>query len=219
MEKRNDLGIDNLVKYQNYIEDLYKESGTLSQKSFIDKTEWKDFVPVIEDDVVRFLKIMLQVKKPMKILEIGTSIGFSATSMALIAKKYGGTITTIEFNPLAQKQAEKNFLRYGVDKTVQIMYGDACKILPQIADESFDLIFQDVENRLYPQLQQDCVRILKTGGIFIADDTLFPVMDLGEQLKDQVEPTNQFNHMIANSSQLESTLLPIGDGVVIGIKR
>ncbi len=211
--------VGTLETYQAYIEDLYCGKGTLRREEFVNQTSWKDFVPVIEDDSARFLKLILQMKKPKSILEIGTSIGFSAVSMALTAREYGGRITTIEFNKTAAEQAKLNFERFGVQNIIQIKLGDASKIVPNLSDSAFDFVFQDVDNRLYPALLKDCIRILKTGGILIADDTLFPAMKLGSKWKDQVEPIHEFNRMIAAATELESTLLPVGDGMVVAVKK
>ena len=208
-----------LEKYQAYIEDLYRGKGSIRRAKFISQTSWKDFVPVIEDDTARFLQLILQMKKPENILEIGTSIGFSATSMALAAREYGGKITTIEFNKTAAEQAKRNFDRSGVQDMIEVRQGDARKIVPGFSDGSFDLVFQDVDNRLYPVLLKDCIRILKTGGIFIADDALFPAMELDSEWKDQVEPIREFNRLVAAAPELESTLLPIGDGLTIAVKK
>lgn len=211
--------VGTLEGYQAYIEDLYRGKGTLRREKFVNQTSWKDFVPVIEDDSARFLKLILQMEKPKNILEIGTSIGFSAVSMALTAREYGGKITTIEFNKTAAEQAKLNFERFGVQNVIQIKFGDARQIVPSFSDGSFDFVFQDVDNRLYPVLLKDCIRILKTDGILIADDTLFPAMELGSKWKDQVEPIREFNRMIAAAPDLESTLLPVGDGMVVAVKK
>lgn len=213
------MSTDTLEKYQAYIEELYIVKGSLKRKEFVNKTGWKDFVPVVDDDAARFLQLILQMKKPKNILEIGTSIGFSATSMALTAREYGGKITTIEFDSTAAEQAKHNFERLGVDNTVQIELGDACQIVPGFSDGSFDLIFQDADKRLYPVLLKDCIRILKTGGILIADDALFPAMELDPKWNDQVEPMRKFNRLIAAAPGLESTLLPIGDGMAVAVKK
>lgn len=207
-----------LEKYQAYIESLYSGKESLRRKDFVNKTGWKDFVPVVDDDAARFLQLILRMKKPENILEIGTSIGFSATSMALTAREYGGKITTIEFDRTAAEQAKINFGRSGVDDIIQIKFGDACQIVPGFSDDSFDLIFQDVDKRLYPVLLKDCIRILKTGGILIADDALFQAMELDPKWKDQVEPIRDFNRLIAAAPNLESTLLPIGDGMIVAVK-
>ena len=210
---------DTLEKYRAYVEDLYRVKGSLRRKEFVNKTGWKDFVPVVDDDAARFLQLMLQMKKPKNILEIGTSIGFSAASMALTAKEYDGKITTIEFDSAAAEQAKRNFERSGVDNIVQRMLGDALRIVPDFSDGSFDFIFQDVDKRLYPVLLEDCIRILKTGGIFIADDALFPAMELDPKWNDQVDPMREFNRLIVAAPDLESTLLPIGDGMVVAVKK
>lgn len=219
MSKQESLKTNTLEKYQSYIESLYLPGSSMGRKEFIEKTEWKDFVPVIEDDAARMLKILLEIKRPMKILEIGTSIGFSAFSMATVVKKYGGTITTVDFDEKAAKQAKINFSRLGVDDVITQLHGDAMRIVPQFADSSFDFIFQDVDNRLYAPLFNDCVRILKPGGIFIADDTLFPAMALEENTEALREPTDEFNRLVVAEPQLESTLLPIGDGVTVAVKK
>jgi predicted O-methyltransferase YrrM len=211
--------LDTLEKYKAYIEDLYNIKSSLKREKFINKTGWKDFAPVVDDDAARFLQLMLQMKKPKNILEIGTSIGFSATSMALTAREYGGTITTIEFDNTAAEQAKRNFARSGVDDTIQIKVGDARQIVPGFSDNSFDFIFQDVDKRLYPVLLKDCIRILRSGGVFIADDALFPVMDLDAKWNDLAKSMSEFNHLVAASPDLESTLLPIGDGMIMAVKK
>lgn len=213
------MSTNTLEKYRGYIEDLYGGRSALRQKEFVSNTEWKDFVPVVEDDSARFLQLMLRMKKPEKILEIGTSIGFSATSMALTAREYGGKITTVEFDAAAAEQARRNFERSGVDDTVQIRFGDARRIIPGLPDSSFDLVFQDADKRLYPALLNDCIRVLKTGGIFIADDTLFPAMELDPKWDGQVEAVREFNRLVVDVPGLDSTLLPIGDGMTVAVKK
>jgi len=219
METGKNSATDTLGKYRAYIEGLYASRCSLGRREFVGKTGWKDFVPVVDDDAARFLQVVLRMKRPKRILEIGTSIGFSATSMALVAREYGGTITTIEFDENASERAKKNFKRAGVEATVEIMFGDARRIVPGFPDGAFDFIFQDVDKLLYPVLLGDCIRILRSGGVFVADDALFPVMDLDEKWSDQVEPVRRFDRLVANSPELDSTLLPIGDGMVVAVKR
>ena len=214
MEKTNTL-----ERYRAYIEGLYRAKNSLRRKDFVNQTSWKDFVPVIDDDAARFLQLILQMKKPENILEIGTSIGFSATSMALTAREYGGKITTIEFDSTAAEQAKQNFEHSGVQDIIQIKFGDARQIIPGFPDSSFDLVFQDVDNRLYPALLKDCIRVLKPGGIFIADDTLFPAMELDPKWDDQVKPIGEFNRLVAAAPDLTSTLLPIVDGMTVAVKK
>lgn len=212
---RNDV----LDGYRHYIEALYTSSTSLQRQQFIERTGWRDFVPVVDDDAARFLRVILHMQRPKKILEIGTSIGFSATSMALVARRYGGSIFTVEFDSGVAGQAQKNFETAGVDDVVHLIHGDALEIVPGFPDQSFDMVFQDVDKRLYPTLLDDCIRVLRPGGILIGDDALFPVMNLDEKWSDQVSPMDEFNQKVVSSPELESTLLPIGDGMMLAIKR
>lgn len=219
MKEKMEPAADTQERYQTYIERLYRAKGSLRRMDFINQTGWTDFVPVVDDDAARFLQLILQIKRPKNILEIGTSIGFSAVTMALTARQYGGNITTIEFDKTAAEHADMNFKRSGVDDIIPIELGDTRQIVPGFSGNSFDLIFQDVSKRLYPVLLKDCIRILKAGGVFMTDDALFPVMELDPKYHDQVEPICEFNRLVAASKDLESTLLPIGDGIMVAVKK
>lgn len=80
------------------------------------------------------------------------------------------------------------------------------------------MIFLDVDKRLYPVLLNHCIRILKSGGILIGDDALFPVMTLDSKWSDQITPIQEFNQLVVASPKLASTLLPVGDGMMIAVK-
>lgn len=205
-------------KIMNYIEDLYKSNSEMDRRTFIEGTELKDFIPVVDNDVARMLKLIIYLTKPKKILEIGTSIGFSASSMARVVKEYGGKIVTIEYDEKVARQAEENFRKQGLDEVIEIKMGDAKTIIPNL-NEEFDMIFQDVDKRLYPVLFEDCVKLLKHGGVLAAEDTLFPVLDLEERWHNLIEPIKEFNKLVVNDDRLFSTMLPIGDGFVIAIKK
>ncbi len=211
--------MDTFEEYRLYIESLYRSKTVLQRDNFISQTGWKEFIPLVDDDAARFLQLILQLKRPLKILEIGTSLGFSTTSMALAAQQYGGSIITIEFDADVAEQAQKNFRQTGVDDTIQLLRSDALQIVPNFPDAYFDMIFQDVDKRLYPVLLDDCVRILKSGGVLVGDDALFPVMALDEKWKDQIAPMREFNELVAASPQLDSMLLPVGDGMMVAVKR
>ncbi|CUH97543.1 hypothetical protein P22_3674 [Propionispora sp. 2/2-37] len=206
-------------KASAYIESLY-EKRKLTQKQYIETTELKDFGPVIDDDVARMLQVLITLVRPRRILEIGTSVGFSTVSMAKAVKSYGGKITTIEFDAKVAKQAIKNFEREKVAGQIEVRIGDAREIIP-ILTEEYDLIFQDVgDKNLYAALFDDCVRLLKPAGLLVAEDTLFPVtlFPVFKWVKMR-EALAEFNKKVADCPLLESTLLPIGDGFTVAVKR
>lgn len=209
----------NFKKVNAYIESLY-ENRKLTQKQYIEATELKDFGQVIDDDVARMLQVLITLVKPRKVLEIGTSVGFSTVSMAQAVKGYGGKITTIEFDARVAAEAKRNFEREMVADRIEVRIGDARAILPVLTEE-YDLIFQDVgDKELYAALFDDCVRLLKPGGLLVAEDTLFPVT-LFPVLKwgKMRETLADFNNKVADCPLLESTLLPIGDGFTVAVKR
>lgn len=208
----------NFNKINLYIDSLYEQNAELTRKEFINNTQLKDFIPVVDDDVIRFLKLVVQATKPKRILEIGTSIGYSTIYMAKIVKEYGGKIITIECDEKIAAQAKQNFINAGVADFIELKIGDAKEILPNIKDE-FDLIFQNADKKLYALLFNDCLKILKTGGLLVAEDTLLPVLDLDAKWHNLIKAIEQFNQLVVNCPNLESTLLPIGKGVIIAVKK
>ncbi|MFX0001357.1 MAG: O-methyltransferase [Candidatus Hermodarchaeota archaeon] len=206
-----------IEKLNVYINKLYKEKDLLTKELYIEKTELKDFIPVIDDDVARFINIIINLFQPKKILEIGTSIGYSTTSMAFNVRKYGGKIITIEYDEKVAKQAKRNFKRANLLDVIQLIIDDALEVIPNL-NEEFDLIFLDVDKQLYPKLFDDCVNILKKGGILIAEDTLFPVIDLNPKWHYLIPSIEEFNKLVSSCPKLYSTILPIGDGITFAVK-
>jgi predicted O-methyltransferase YrrM len=202
-----------------YINALYESRG-VNKKKYLESTRLKTFGTIIDEDVSRMLQLLIKLIHAEKILEIGTSIGYSTVSMANVIKDYGGKITTIENDEVVAGQAIENFENRGVADIIKVKIGDAREIIPQI-QEKFDIIFQDVGNKkLYPILLDDCLRILKPGGLLLAEDTLFPVMFKSKNHEeDFITPIHKFNENIANNPNLESTILSIGDGLTIAYKR
>jgi predicted O-methyltransferase YrrM len=215
MRRNNQL---NFEKVSAYIESLY-EKRKLTKKQYTENTELKDFVAVVDDDVARMLQVIITMKRPKKILEIGTSIGFSTVSMAKAVQPYGGKIVTLELDPKVAGQAVKNFEREGVKGQIELRIGDA-RVLISGMNEEFDLIFQDVgDKKLYDEMLEDYSRLLTPGGLLLAEDSLFPAFDLGSEFSDWSRSLDSFNHRIADCPEFESTLLPIGDGLTVAVKK
>ncbi len=209
----------NLEEASQYINALYENRG-VNRKKYLESTDLKKFGSIIDEDVSRMLQLIIKLTHPKKILEIGTSIGYSTVSMAQVTKDYGGKITTIEYDEVVARQAIKNFEDRGFTDTIQVKIGDATEIIPQI-QEKFNIIFQDIgDKKLYPTLLDDCIRILKPGGLLLAEDTLFPIMFKSKKHEeDFITPIHKFNTKIANNPNLESTILSIGDGLTIAYKK
>lgn len=209
----------------HYIEQLYVERG-LNKNDYTNITHPFSGGDVIDDDVARFFRLLLMMKQPMHILEIGTSIGFSTVTMAKIIQTYGGKITTIELDKKTVQKAKENFVRYNVAEHIEIIQGDAKKVMHSITG-LFDYIFMDVGDKsLYKELLNECVDKLTPGGILVAEDSLYGSLKQKENFKsfefeyqEMIEVLNEFNCLVASHPHIESTLLPIGDGVTLAIKN
>jgi len=206
-----------LERIDDYITSLYADRAGLTQRQYVAETELKEYGSIVDDNVARLLKLLLRLANARGVLEIGTSIGFSTASMAQVIKEFGGKITTIEFDERVADQALANFQRLGLSDFIEVLIGDAQALVTQLQGE-FDFIFLDVEKELYPRLFADCVHLLRPGGLLVADDTLFPVMDFDQRWRHLIAPIEEFNQLVANSQELESTILPVGDGITVAVK-
>ena len=218
------LGVSTgLDKMTLYINALYQKSG-FDREKYVETTELKRFGALVDEDVSRMLQILVRLTQAKRILEIGTSIGYSTLSMAKGMKDHGGKIVTIEIDRQVARQARKNFARAGFAENIEVKIGDALEIIPQIQEE-FDLIFQDVgDKRLYSILLDHCVRLLKPCGLLLAEDSLLSSAKMSANNHDRIDGHNiipeiqRFNEMVANCPSLESTILPIGDGLTVAVK-
>lgn len=197
-----------------YLSHLYPPK----RQAFIQASGIGHFDPVVEDDVARTIRLLLRLIRAQRILEIGTSLGFSTVHLAEAVDAWEGRITTIEYDPSVAERALRNFERCGFKSRIELRLGDAAKLVPQISGP-FDAIFLDVDKRLYAPLLEDCIRLLRPGGLLMAEDTLFPVMDLEPRWQPLVAPIETFNNLLAGDQRMESLILPIGDGLTLAWKR
>ncbi|MGN0154482.1 MAG: O-methyltransferase [Lachnospiraceae bacterium] len=189
----------------------------------IEKEAIENEVPIIRKETKEWIKTMLLIKKPMRILEVGTAVGFSAIYMSRFLPP-GGHLTTIEkWEPRIQK-AKENFKRAGVEHCITLLEGDAADILNNMSG-SFDFIFMDAAKGQYIHFLPDVIRLLEPGGILISDN----VLQDGEILDSRyvVERRNRTIHSrmreylyaLKNHEQLETSILPLGDGVALSVKK
>ncbi|KXH75661.1 MAG: hypothetical protein AM326_08820 [Candidatus Thorarchaeota archaeon SMTZ-45] len=204
-------------KALDYVDEIYKETDRPRMQDYAEATGLESFEPVIEDEISRLFKLLLNLTKPKKILEIGMSIGFSTTVLALAAKRFGGTVTTIEIDESIVETARRGFEREGVSDIIEIVLGDAREIISKMDSETFDVVFQDSSKRLYPVMLEDCIRVLKKGGLFLIDDTLFPVIRHPDRWNESDRAIDKFNRNLLKLNTI-STILPIGEGCTIAVK-
>ena len=199
-----------------YIESFYLDDSRLNRENYIKNTELKEFTSVIEDDSSRLIQILLKISNAKKVLEIGTSIGYSTVSIATTLRENNGRVVTIEYDKAVAEQAKKNFERTGLSNYIELITGDCREVLPKLSGP-YDVIFQDSAKPLYSELLDDCVRLLRRGGFLIADDVLFPVMEINSE--EMTQAIERFNGKVTRHPELETTILPVGDGLLIAVKK
>ncbi len=180
-------------------------------------------IPVIRPATQRFLKFLLAEKKPEKILEIGTAVGFSSLFML----EYGPEdlrLTTIEIRKEHAKEAAENFEKEGRSSQVTLLEGDAGKILPTLSDK-YDLVFMDAAKGQYLHFLPDALRLLNEGGILLSDNVLMEGIVLESRFavprRDRTihERMREYLRTLKESDELVTDILPVGDGVAVSVKR
>ena len=174
-------------------------------------------IPILLDDSLEYISNLLSKIKPMRVLEIGTAIGFSAINFS----KYladGGRIDTIEIESLRVEQALQNIERVGVSDKIRVIEGDALDILPYLV-EKYDVVFIDAAKGKYNEFCEHAKRLCKPGGYIIADNVLYKGMVQSDYNKHKqrtaVNKLRLFIDTVMNDKELESQLLDIGDGLMI----
>ena len=146
------------------------ESADIPVLDEIEQEALADMVPIIRKETKSFLKVMLEIKRPVKILEIGTAVGFSAILMG----KYSPEechITTIENYEKRIPIARANFARAGMEQKITLLEGDALEIMKGL-NESYDMIFREAAKGQYIHFLPDALRLLRTGGVLVSDNVL-----------------------------------------------
>ena len=203
-----------------YINSLDTGSG-----QFLDQLELqakKDRVPIIRREMQSFLKVLLQIKKPTKILEVGTAVGFSALLMAKYTPE-DTRIVTIEKYEKRIPVAKANFQAAGMDHRITLLEGDALEILREMED-SFDFIFMDAAKGQYIHFYPEVMRLLAPEGILVSDN----VLQEGDLIESHfaVERRNrtiskrmrEYLYVLKHDERLETSILPVGDGAAVSYK-
>ena len=199
------------------------DSGNTEELDQIEKEAIETYVPIIRKEMQSFLKMLLAIKKPARILEVGTAIGFSAILMA----EYNPTaceITTIENYEKRIPIAKENFKRVGKDAQITLLEGDAAEVLKTI-EEPFDFIFMDAAKGQYVHFMPEVLRLLKKDGILVSDN----VLQDGDIIESRYVVTRRnrtihkrmrdYLYQLTHHEELVTSILPIGDGITVSVKK
>lgn len=180
-------------------------------------------VPIIRREMQSFLKTLLLIKKPMRILEVGTAVGFSALLMSDYAPE-GCRITTIENYEKRIPIARENFRRAGRESQIELIEGDASEVLKTL-EGSYDFVFMDAAKGQYIHYLPSVLRLLAEGGCLVSDN----VMQDGDVIESRfaVERRNRTIHArmrdylyeLKHNEELVTSIIPLGDGVAVSVKQ
>jgi predicted O-methyltransferase YrrM len=155
----------------------------------------------ITRDTGEFLAVLVRATLARRVLEIGTSNGYSTLWLASAARAIGGSVTTVEFAEHKIGLAVANFTRAGLTRYISIVHDDGGRVLERSADSAFDLIFLDSERPEYPGWWLNLRRVLRLGGLLVVDNaTSHP---------EQMAP---FVALVNADAEFSTSLVPVGNG-------
>lgn len=180
-------------------------------------------VPIIRPATQNLLRFLLTAHRPVNILEVGTAVGFSALLMSEYAPK-GCHVTTIEKYEKRIPVARENFRRAGREEQITLLEGDATELLKEL-EGPYDLIFMDAAKGQYIHFLQEALRLLKQGGLLVSDN----VLQDGDVLESRFAVTRrnrtiharmrEYLYTLTHHDELETVILPVGDGVSVSVKK
>ena len=209
---------ERLVTYINSL-----DSGNTEILDTIEREALDSYVPIIRKEMQSFLKLLLAMQKPKRILEVGTAVGFSAILMAEY-NPYPCEIVTIENYDKRIPIARENFVRAGKEKQITLLEGDATEVLKTL-DEPFDMIFMDAAKGQYINFFGDVMRLLKKDGVLVSDNVLqdgdiieshFVVTRRNRTIHKRMR---EYLYELTHRDDLVTAVLPIGDGITVSSKK
>ena len=199
------------------------DSGNTKELEQIEKEAIETYVPIIRKEMQSFLKLLLSIKKPVRILEVGTAIGFSAILMAEY-NPISCEIITIENYEKRIPIARANFVRTGKHEQITLLEGDAAEVLKTL-EEPFDFIFMDAAKGQYVHFMPEVLRLLKKDGILVSDN----VLQDGDIIESRYIVTRRnrtihkrmrdYLYQLTHHEELVTSILPIGDGITVSVKK
>lgn len=178
-------------------------------------------VPTLLTESLNVLIQMATLRKPLKILEFGTSVGCSG--IALLKASENATLYTIERYEKSYFEAQENFKRFGLIDRVKQFMGDALDVVDEVGD-GFDFVFLDCNKSKYKDLYPKIKKLLVKGGILFADNVLFRGYITGEVKAPHRHNTiknnmREFLRLISEDADFITTVFDVGDGISISLLK
>ncbi len=189
----------------------------------LQKNCYEQDIPIIDIETAKFLEFLLTLKKPKRILELGTAVGFSAILMSQYLQE-GGKITTIDRNPRMIERALKNFDDFNVNDKIEFIQGDIVDVIKTL-EEPYDFILLDSAKGQYVNIYDDVLRLLNKDAILFVDDIfqngniIKDIMEIEKRQRTIHRRMNEFVSKISNEPCMKTSILPLADGVIVSVKK
>ena len=207
---------------QNFLDELIPERGEflteLRRKSALEES----YAPIVQKSTEQLIVTLLKLIKPQRVLEVGTAVGYSAILMAdNLPEK--SAIVTIERYKKHADIAVDNVFASGYEKKIKVIEGEAAEVLHWL-DGGFDFIFLDAAKGQYIEFLPDILRLLNPGGVLLSDNILYHGMIENEEKVERrkitiVKRLHMYLEEIMTNENLTTSIIPIGDGVALSVKK
>ena len=187
------------------------------------QTATAENVPIIRREMQSFLKVLLRIQQPQRILEVGTAVGFSTILMAAYGPE-SGRITTIENYEKRIPVARENFHKSGYEDRIILLEGDAADVLKTLAGP-YDFIFMDAAKGQYIHFLPEVLRLMRPGSVLISDNVLqegdiIESHYIVERRKRTIyKRMRDYLRALKDDSRLETSIVPLGDGISISVMK
>lgn len=209
---------------EEYLRGLIGETNSVLKE--LEEYAQENRVPIAQKETANFLEFMINLKKPKKILELGTAIGYSSIIMALSSQSVE-KIITIERDENMVNIARENIKRFNLEDKIEVIEGDCIEVVKNLAKEcpgEFDMIFMDAGKGHYNHLLPDCLELMTKEGLIIADNVLFRGMVASNELVVRrkitiIKRMRKYLEMVSDKEKFITSVIPMGDGIAVTMRR
>lgn len=207
-----------LSSQEKYLDSFGKKKDSLLKN--MEEFAEENNVPILSNPSAFLLEQLIVMNKPQRVLEIGTAIGYSTIRIARKLSR-NAVIHTIEKSADNVAIAKDNFKKSGLENKIKLFEGDALRIMPQL-QKKYDFIFLDADKEDYKRLFDYSMVLLKKGGVIFVDNLLWhgyvAANKVPPKYKKSTTLIREFNRIFMTQPSLTSTIIPVGDGIGIGVK-
>lgn len=186
-----------------YVEDLYRR-GREHDAAKVDRLER---LRNVEPDTAELLALLVRALGATRLLELGTSNGYSTLWLAEAARSIGGRVLSVDMDRARSAQAAEHLAHTHLDGYVELRIGDAAATLASAEEGSWDMIFLDAERPVYPTYWPDLIRALRPGGLLAVDNVL-----------SHAEEVQPFRDLVSAEPGITEALVPTGAGVLLIVR-